>query len=100
MREHLQIASQIISVVAIAIGAGLFAYGSYLEPRLDLANPAETARHLAEYSSRAAHEIASVTRGVGIGFMTLGGLALLVPWINALVVRIGGHSSAAPQNNP
>jgi hypothetical protein len=83
MRDFIQAGS----VVAFALGAGLFALGSYLQPPLNITNvnPADIARifdHVSDY-----HVGASVTRGIGVGFMTLGGLGLIVPWINAFLAR-------------
>lgn len=76
---------QAICVIAIAAGGGLFAYGSYLVPRPDPANPME-AIHAIQVDGKT-REIASLTHGVGIGLMTLGGLGLVVPWVNAALVR-------------
>jgi hypothetical protein len=76
---------QAICVFAIALGAGLFATGNYLEPRIDPSNVAEFSRF---FQYRNDERIASsVLRGCGIGFMTLGVLGLVVPWINVLVYR-------------
>lgn len=76
---------QAICVFAIALGAGLFATGNYLQPPIDPGNLADISRFL-QY--RNDERIASsVLRGCGIGFMTLGVLGLVVPWINALVFR-------------
>lgn len=76
---------QAACVVAIALGGGLFAFGSYLEPRLDPTNPMEAVHSLSQ--DRDTHFEASLACGFGVGFMTLGGLGLIVPWINILVFR-------------
>jgi hypothetical protein len=76
---------QAVCVFSIALGAGLFTTGNYLEPRIDPGNIAEFSRFL-QY--RNDERIASsVLRGCGIGFITLGVLGLVVPWINAFVFR-------------
>jgi hypothetical protein len=90
-------------VVAIALGAGLFTFGSYLQPRLDLANPAGAAQ-VARYfgkQSEDLHIAAAIARGFGTGFMTLGGLGLVVPWVNAFLAhqRVRG-STMLPNADP
>jgi len=87
---------QAACVLAIALGAGLFAFGSYLDPQLDMSNPAQVVRNLT-HEDREMHVIASTACGVGVGFMTLGGLGLVVPWVNVLVQKqIGRLDSEAP----
>jgi hypothetical protein len=76
---------QAACVVAIALGAGLFAYGSYVEPRNDPSNLAEFSRLFDR--PRDDRITSSAWRGFGVGFMTLGVLGLAVPWINVLVFR-------------
>ena len=92
MRDFIQAGS----VVAFALGAGLFALGNYLQPQLTITNvnPADFARmfdHISDY-----HVGASVARGLGVGFMTLGGLGLIVPWINVFLARERLRKEAAP----
>lgn len=77
---------QAVCVVAIALGAGLFATGNYLEPRFDPNNLADFS-HWMERRSNEERIASSVLRGCGIGFMILGALGLAVPWVNALVFR-------------
>ena len=77
---------QLGCVVAVALGAGLFAFGSYFEPRVELADPAVVASFI-QNQDRGVHITASMARGFGIGLITLGGLGLVVPWVNAFVAR-------------
>ncbi len=96
---------QAICILLIAIGSGLFSFGSFLEPRADFTNVAEVARQIDPYRSREEHFTASICRGVGIGCLTLGSLGLVVPWINLLVskVRVMDRSpsvSPIPANDP
>jgi hypothetical protein len=76
---------QAVCVFAIALGAGMFATGNYLEPRIDPSNVADFSRFLVLQSDE--RIASSVLRGCGIGLMTLGVLGLVVPLINALVFR-------------
>ena len=82
--------AQAVCVLAIAIGSGLFSFGRYLEPQIDLKNPVEVAHLLSDYRAADQHFTASVCSGVGIGFLTLGTLGLVVPWINALMRKASG----------
>jgi len=84
---------QAACVAAIALGAGLFAFGSYLRPGLDMSNPAQVVRDFG-HEDREIHIIASTACGVGIGFMTLGGLGLIVPWVNVLMQKQGGRAES------
>ncbi len=76
---------QAVCILVIAIGSGLFSFGSYLDPRLDVT---EAARQFDLYRSREEHFTASICRGVGVGCLTLGSLGLIVPWINLLVLKL------------
>ena len=88
---------QMISVLAIAMGCGLFAFGSHLEPRVDLANFGDAARFVDPYNRDSQHMIASVTCGFGIGFMCLGGAGLIIPWLNrhpmGQIAELGNNSA-------
>src|SRR5262245_35274311 len=83
-----------VCVLAIALGAGLFSFGSYQSPRQDSTNPADLARYFDSRNYNERRE-ASATRGVGIGLMTLGVLGVAVPWVNALVFRQRGQGPVA-----
>ena len=82
---------QLVCVLAIAVSSGLIAFGSKLEPQLNLADPATVTRVLDSYRDRDLHMLASVTSGFGMGFMILGILGLIVPWINKLGTAITGE---------
>jgi hypothetical protein len=84
-RANMRYILQAVCVVAIAIGGGLFAYGSYLIPRPDPANPMDAIHSF--NVDKHTREVASAARGVGIGFMMLGGLGLIVPWVNIAMTR-------------
>jgi hypothetical protein len=85
---------QVVAVFAVALGAGLFAFGSYLDPRPDANNPAEIAKYFSRDDNTRFE--ASVARGVGIGFMVLGGLGLAVPWVNAYVYQQAAGRARTP----
>jgi hypothetical protein len=99
MDEYVTAHWQIAFVVAIALGAGLFSFGGYLEPPLDFSNSGEMARLFQQHGRSEEHYIASTARGFGIGLMTLGGLGLLVPWINVLLGRLVGRDSGEPEHD-
>jgi hypothetical protein len=82
---------QMIYVLAIALGGGLIAFGSKLEPQLNLTDPATVTRILESYHDRDQHMVASVTTGFGMGFMLLGILGLVVPWLNKLGTTFTGE---------
>jgi len=82
---------QIVCVLAIAVGSGLIAFGSKLEPQLNLADPATMNRILDSYEDRDQHFTASATSGIGTGFMILGILGLVVPWLNKLGTAISSE---------
>ncbi len=75
---------QAVCVLAIAIGSGLLAFGSKLEPPLNVADPAAMAQFLNSYQRGDTHLTAAITSGVGTGFLILGPLGLIVPWLNTL----------------
>ena len=83
---------QIIWVVLIGLGAGLFAAGGYLEPLPDNAANAEVWRM--QRIGKDEHIAATAMRGFGTCFLTIGVLCLVVPWINAIVTRICRPSTA------
>lgn len=95
---------QALCVLLIAVGAGLFSFGSYLDPQLDGKNPIELAQQW-QYHHRDDHFTASVCRGVGVGLLSLGVLGLIVPAINAIVRPSsaslnGGSVAAASSSTP
>lgn len=84
---------QILCVLGIAVGGGLIAFGSKLEPQFDLADPATMTRLLDSYQNEDQHMIASIASGVGMGFMIFGILGLVVPWVNNLGTAMTGELS-------
>jgi len=99
MDQYVTAPWQIAFVVAIALGAGLFAFGGYLEPSLDAISPVEMMRTVHDRVKSEEHYIASAARGLGIGLMTLGGLGLVVPWINMLLGRLAGRETSVPRHD-
>jgi hypothetical protein len=88
---------QTVCVFAIAVGAGLLAFGSRLEPPINLRDPATFARSALTYEDRDWHVTASATSGVGTGLLILGTLGLVIPWVNRIAcAQIGelGENSA------
>lgn len=92
--------AQVVCILAIAIGAGLFSFGRYLEPQIDLKNPAEMVRLMQDYRASDQHFTASVCSGVGIGFLTLGSFGLIVPWINLLLKTRTQQTSSPESSSP
>jgi hypothetical protein len=74
--------SQLAAIVAIAVGAGLFQFGRHLDPPLSAATSASM-RSIGQHE----HEAAALASGWGAAFMTLGGLMLVVPWIDMYAKR-------------
>lgn len=72
---------QLASIIAIALGAGLFAYSRHLDPPMNAASPASVMSSISSHN----HEEAAFACGWGTAFMTLGTLGLAVPWINICV---------------
>jgi hypothetical protein len=77
---------QLVSVIAIAFGAGLVAFARHLDPPLDMANPAAIARSM-DHNNKADRQVASMASGVGVAGITLGTLGLVIPWINLYMAR-------------
>ena len=85
---------QSVSILAIAIGSGLTAFSSKMEPSLKNLDPAVVTQFMNEsWTSREQHFTASITSGVGMGFLILGVLGLVVPWINRLGSSLTGELS-------
>jgi hypothetical protein len=82
---------QMVCVLAIAVGAGLLAFGSHLEPQANLLDPSPFARQLDTSENRESHLIASVTCGFGIGLMIFGTLGLVMPWVNKIGFAVTGE---------
>lgn len=88
---------QMVSVLAIAVGAGLLSFSNKLQPPFNPADPTTLTRASMSYEDRDQLFTASVTGGVGIGFMLLGTLGLVIPWINkvgsAMTGDLGDNSA-------
>ncbi len=91
---------QAVCIFAIALGAGLFSFGGYLDPRVDVKDPSTIARQIDPYRASEEHFTASICRGVGVGFLTLGSLGLIVPWINVFVLRSRAQEPSPATSNP
>jgi hypothetical protein len=73
--------TQLASVFAIAGGAGLCSYGRHIDPPLNANAPAA----LVSSVSQNTREVAAAVGGWGTGFITLGSLGLVIPWINSYI---------------
>ena len=76
---------RIVCVLAMAIGAGLLTAGAQLKiPEVESANPSVAAEY---YGGRKddLRVIPAALYGVGVGLMVLGGVGIVVPWIDALI---------------
>ena len=89
--------SQLICVIAIGLGAGLFSVGHYLEPPMAPMNPNELVSFW--NGNDDIHIAASILRGVGVCFLTSGALGIVIPWINALTFRVQPPASSSTINS-
>src|SRR4051812_49763105 len=71
--------AQLASVFVIAGGAGLFAYSRHIDPPIAAVPPATQMSPVGQNT----REKAAAAEAWGTGFMTLGTLGLVVPWINS-----------------
>lgn len=90
--------AQILCVIAIGLGAGMFSVGHYLEPPLAGINPAELAQY--QIRSEEVHITASVLRGLGVCFLTTGILGIVIPWINVILFPTSERPTAATPPPP
>jgi hypothetical protein len=81
--DSMRALSQLAAILAIAVGAGLVQFARTLDPPLRVANPATMMRSFNESDRR----MAATSSGFGAAFLTLGGLMLIVPWIDAYMKR-------------
>ena len=86
---------QFCCVSLIAIGAGSFSYGRYLEPPLQPNDPAAYVRQFG-YDAERTHREVSVAKAIGTGLLIFGTLGLVVPYVNALIAWGRSRESAAP----
>lgn len=91
---------QAVCVLAIALGAGLFGFGSYMRPDVEVNMNGPAAFVEQRQISESDWEIAAICTGTGIGFITLGGLGLVVPWVNVVMSRGRYASEPAPVSEP
>ena len=80
-----------VCVLAIAVGSGLVAFSNKLEPQPNLLDPTAMAQIFDSYQSGREHFMAAVTSGIGMGFLILGTLGLVVPWVNTLGSAMTGE---------
>jgi hypothetical protein len=76
---------QVIAVFAIAVGAGLFAFGRHLDPPLDSTNPVVIERAMS--MDQDTRLFASFASGAGVCLMTFGALSIVLPWVNDAASR-------------
>lgn len=86
--------TQLAGIVAIAAGAGLYAYSQHLDPPLPRAMGGMAAAEMTSTSPHN-HEMAATACGWGVGFITLGSLMLIVPWVNVCVQNYRSPTAAA-----
>jgi hypothetical protein len=75
---------QVVCILAIAVGAGLFAFGRHLDPPLDVQNPAALAML---QRGENPHVVASMACGLGVALMTGGILGVVLPWVNMWMTK-------------
>ncbi|MFN0130537.1 MAG: hypothetical protein ACKV19_28075 [Verrucomicrobiales bacterium] len=80
---------QVLSVLAVAVGAGLMAAGISIYPLAPSDSPSKGLETLGLISrdSKSYFEVAAILKGFGSGLLVLGGAGLVIPWINALVYK-------------
>lgn len=87
---------QVACVLAVAIGAGLMAFGSRLQPS-GLSDPLAAMQSLSDYKAVEVRMISSVACGFGTGLVVLGGFGLLMPLAKRFAAldlgRIEEHAS-------
>ena len=74
--------TQLASVFAIAGGAGLFSYSRHIDPPFNATTPAALVSSPVSQNTR---DVAAAVGGWGTGFITLGSLGLVIPWINSYI---------------
>lgn len=85
--------SQIISMLAIALGVAFLVAGSSLSPSF----PNEMAAMAQNFGRNVSPEVPAFLKGIGAGFLTLGLLGLVVPWVNVLIAHFR-QPPATPTN--
>lgn len=82
---------QVLSVLAVAVGAGLMAAGASIYPLSPSDSPSKALETLGLISrhSKDYFELAAILKGFGAGLLVLGGAGLVLPWINALIYQRG-----------
>jgi hypothetical protein len=86
---------QAIAVVAIGLGAGLFALGRNLDPRPNPAAPtAPNAMGQVFQYDKDLHISSSIATGFGVCLMTFGALSLAIPWVNDALSQRRGPGDA------
>ncbi len=90
--------AQVICVIAIGLGAGLFSVGHYLEPPMAPMSPNDLVNYW--NGNDDVHIAASILRGFGVCFLTSGTLGIVIPWINVLVFRSNSPANATTASVP
>jgi hypothetical protein len=75
---------QVIAVFAIALGAGLFAFGRHLDPPMNAGNPLAVQGVIHDEDQ---HIAASMATGAGVALITFGVLSILLPWFNDALAK-------------
>lgn len=94
--ERRPVFGQVLCVIAIALGTGLLVAGNSLNPTIGADELPQRISQLA-LSPREAEfmlGLSAALRGFGAAFLTLGILALVVPWINTLIHGRGRAEAA------
>lgn len=84
---------QAVCIIVIAVGGGLLAFSSRYEPPFGIADPAGFPRGTLSYENRNDLLTVSISGGIGMGFLILGSLGLVLPWVNQLESAMSGNMS-------
>jgi len=85
---------QVCCVMIIALGSGLLGFSSKFEPRINFTDSTTLSGFSVSNVSSSEHFIASATSGLGTGFLVLGLLGFILPWMNRLGAAVTPPVSA------